>query len=108
MKKSINFSLSVAFILILLALFNPAMAAKPLPVIEFSNGYPSGPHDNLNIHGKTDFICDASEGGNSVFISEYGDSTITYVTNKKSSITELTVLDKCAVCTDCFQRKILI
>jgi hypothetical protein len=100
MKKSINFSLSVAFILILLALFNPAMAAKPLPVIEFSNGYPSGPHGNLNIHGKTDFICDASEGGNSVFISEYGDSTITYVTNKKSSITELTVLDKCAEAFD--------
>jgi hypothetical protein len=96
MKKSINFSLSIAFILILLSLFNPAMAAKPLSVIEFSNGYPSGPHDNLNIHGKSDFICDASEGGNSVFISEYGDSTITYVTNRKSSVTELTVLDKCA------------
>ena len=96
MKKSINFSLSVAFILILLSLFNPAMAAKPLPVIGFSNGYPSGPHDNLNIHGKSDFICDASEGGNSVFISEYGDSTITYVTNRKSSVTELIVLDKCA------------
>ena len=96
MKKSINFSLSVAFILILLSLFNPAMAAKPLPVIGFSNGYPSGPHDNLNIHGKSDFICDVSEGGNSVFISEYGDSTITYVTNRKSSVTELIVLDKCA------------
>ena len=96
MKKSINFSLSVAFILILLSLFNPAMAAKPLPVIGFSNGYPSGPHDNLNIHGKSDFTCDASEGGNSVFISEYGDSTITYVTNRKSSVTELIVLDKCS------------
>ena len=96
MKKSINFSLSVTFILILLSLFNPAMAAKPLPVIGFSNGYPSGPHYNLNIHGKSDFTCDASEGGNSVFISEYGDSTITYVTNRKSSVTELIALDKCA------------
>jgi hypothetical protein len=96
MKKIINFSLSVAFILIFLSLFNPAMAAKPLPVIEFSNGYPSGPHDNLNIHGKSNFTCDTTKGGNSVFIDEYGDSTITYVTNKKSSVSDLIALDKCA------------
>lgn len=31
-----------------------------------------------------------------MFISEYGDSTITYVTNKRSSVTELIALDKCA------------
>lgn len=92
----INFSLSAISILIVLSLINPAMAAKPLPVIAFSNGYPSGPHDNLNMHGKSDFTCDSAEGGKSVFISEYGDSTVTYVTNKKSSVTELIVLDKCA------------
>ena len=96
MKKMIYFSLSAISILIVLSLVNPAMAAKPLPVIPFSNGYPSGPHDNLNMHGKSDFTCDSAEGGKSVFISEYGDSTVTYVTNKKSSVTELTVLDKCA------------
>ncbi len=96
MKKMINFSLSAISILIVLSLINPAMAAKPLPVIAFSNGYPSGPHDNLNMHGKSDFTCDSAEGGKSVFISEYGDSTVTYVTNKKSSVTELKVLDKCA------------
>ncbi len=96
MKKMINFSLSAISILIVLSLINPAMAAKPLPVIAFSNGYPSGPHDNLNMHGKSDFTCDSAEGGKSVFISEYGDSTVTYVTNKKSSVTELIVLDKCA------------
>lgn len=72
------------------------MAAKPLPVIEMSNGYPSGPHFNFNIHGTTDHVCDDAEGGNSVFISEYGDSTITYVTNRKSGATELIALDKCA------------
>ena len=38
MKKIVNFSLSIAFILIALSLINPAMDAKPLPVIEFSNG----------------------------------------------------------------------
>jgi hypothetical protein len=75
---------------------NPVMAAKPLPVIEMSNGYPSGAHYNLNIHGRTDFTCDSAEGGSSVFISEYGVSTISYVTNRKSSVTELIALDKCA------------
>lgn len=100
MKRIINSSLFVAFILIFLSSINPVMAAKPLPVINISNGYPSGPHDNLNIHGKSDFTCDSAEGGNSVFISEYGDSTITYVTNKKSSVTELISLDKCAEAFD--------
>jgi hypothetical protein len=74
----------------------PVMAAKPLPVIEMSNGFPSGPHYNLNIHGKSDYTCDGTTGGNSVFVSEYGESTITYVTNRKSGVTELTALDKCA------------
>jgi hypothetical protein len=96
MQKIISFSLSTTLILILLAYITPAMAAKPLPVIAISNGYPSGPHDNLNIHGKSDFTCEAAEGGKSVFISEYGDSTVTYVTNKKSTVTALIVLDKCA------------
>jgi hypothetical protein len=87
------------FIFCLLALFlafqvSPAMAAKPLPVIEMSNGYPSGAHFNLNIHGTSS--CQTSEGGNSVFISEYGESTIQYVTNRKSSVTELIALDTCA------------
>ena len=75
----------------------PVMAAKPLPVIESSNGYPSGPHFNLNIHSKSDnFVCDSTEGGGSVFVSEYGISTVSYVTNKKSGVTELVALDKCA------------
>lgn len=79
---------------------NPLMAAKPIDVIELSNGYPSGPHHNLNIHGKTDYLCDGIAGGGSVFVSEYGDSTISYVTNRKSDVTELTALDKCAEAFD--------
>ena len=84
------------FLAFILFSLNTAMAAKPESVIEFSNGYPSGPHYNLNIHGKSDFACDSTVGGNSVFISEYGNSTITYVTNQKSSVSELVALDKCA------------
>lgn len=96
MKRCDSLAVSIFLTLFLVFSIPPAMAAKPIPVIEFSNGYPSGPHHNLNIHGKSDFTCDSTEGGNSVFISEYGDSTITYVTNKKTSVTELIALDKCA------------
>jgi hypothetical protein len=78
-----------------------AMAAKPQEVIEMSNGYPSGAHFNLNIHGKKDgFTGDSTSGGSSVFVSEYGESTIQYVSNKKASLTELTVLDSLAEAFD--------
>lgn len=87
---------------------SPTMAAKPdgsdgsPNVIERSNGFPSGEHFNLNIHGKKDdgtFVCDPTPGGNSIFIdlySAYGETTIQYVTNKKSGVTELIALDPCA------------
>jgi hypothetical protein len=83
-----------------------AMAAKPqdagnkdMDVIAMSNGFPSGPHFNLNIHGKKWETCQAVDDGDgwgsSIFIPEYGDATIQYVTNKKSSVGNLTVLDPC-------------
>lgn len=74
-----------------------ASAAKPQEVVEWSNGFPSGPHFNLNIHGKKDgYNCDSSEpGGGSVFVPEYGTSQIQMVQNKKSSVSELVVYDKC-------------
>lgn len=80
-----------------LASTSTASAAKPVEVVEWSNGFPSGPHYNLNIHGKkADYTCDSEPGGGSIFVPEYGTSEIQYIQNKKSSITELTVLDKCA------------
>jgi hypothetical protein len=78
-----------------------ANAAKPQKVIEYSNGYPSGAHDNLNIHGKdASYNCDSSPGGKSVFILENGDSTIQYVSNKKSSVDDLVANDPCASAFD--------
>ena len=79
-----------------------ANAAKPQKVIEYSNGYPSGAHYNLNIHGKdpNTFNCDPTPGGNSVFIDEEGESTIKYISNKKSSVTELVAKDPCAEAFD--------
>lgn len=71
-------------------------AGKPVDVVMWSNGFPSGSHFNLNIHGKKDgYNCDPTSGGGSVFVPEYGDSEIDFVQNKKSSVTELTVHDKC-------------
>ena len=78
---------------------NTVSAAKPLRVIEWSNGFPSGEHFNLNIHGKKDdyFLnCNDGPGGGSVFVPEYGDSEIQYIQNKKSSVSELNVIDKCS------------
>lgn len=90
-------ALSMVMIVVLAICFTTALAAKPQTVIEKSNGFPSGPHHNLNIHGKkADFQCESVSGGGSVFIPEYGEATISYVTNRKSSVTELTVQDQCA------------
>ncbi len=78
-----------------------ANAAKSNKVIEYSNGYPSGAHDNLNIHGKkANYNCNSSPGGKSVFILENGDSIIQYVSNKKSSVTDLVANDPCASAFD--------
>jgi hypothetical protein len=91
---------------------SPAFAAKPQNVISMSNGYPSGAHYNLIIHGKktenseatteevTTFNCPSAEGGNSVFVADYGHSTIQYISNKKASLSGLTVLDSCAEAFD--------
>jgi len=78
-----------------------AIADKPANVIDQSNGFPSGPHFNLNIHGKNWETCqatwDLTDGwGSSVHVPEYGNATIQYVSNKKSSVAELTVHDPCA------------
>lgn len=88
--------------LILTIGISTAMAAKPVDVIPLSNGYPSGPHFNLNIHGKDaeTYTCDPLADGGSIFIAEYGPSTIQYVTNRFSLATELTALDPCAECFD--------
>jgi hypothetical protein len=84
-----------------------ALAAKPdgsggsRDIIAKSNGFPSGEHFNLNLHGKkADFDGDPLPGGNSVFILEYGASTIEYITNKKSFITELNAIDPLAEAFD--------
>jgi len=105
MKRRIVLVVTALTIVALLVGVSAVMAAKPQnsgsgkDVIALSNGFPSGQHFNLNIHGKDPetFICDATPGGKSVFVAEYGASTIQYVSNKKASVYDLTVLDRCAM-----------
>ena len=103
MKRRIVLVVTALSLVALLVGASVAMAAKPPhagegnQLIPRPNGFPAGPHYNLNIHGKKiGFACNDTPGGGSVFVPEYGPATIQYVSNKKSSVTELTVLDPCA------------
>ncbi len=107
MKRKI---VMVAIALTLIALLlgaSAVMAAKPQKsgsgkdVIAMSNGFPSGAHYNLNIHGKKEsYDCTPydplSEDHNVINIPEYGEATISYVSGKKVKVDELTVFDACA------------
>lgn len=99
--------IAILILIVSMMAVSPVLAAKPdgsngtNDVIAKSNGFPSGEHFNLNIHGKkADYVGDPTPGGNSVFILEYGQSTIQYVSNRKASLTELTALDPLAEAFD--------
>lgn len=97
-KKGLLITLALAMV-IQLIIASPVMAGKSPDVIAKSNGFPSGMHFNLNIHGhdlSNDDPCTHEAGGKSVFIDEYGTSIIEYKSDKKSSLTELTATDPCA------------
>lgn len=105
MKRVTIGVVSIVVVATLVLGFLPAMAAKPpdkgkpLDVIERSNGFPSGPHFNLNMHGRPcDWTGDPDPGGKSLFIGLSGNSTIEYVSNKKSSATDLYAIDPLAEC----------
>ena len=117
MKRIVIAILSVIVVASMILGTSLAMAAKPdgsngtKDVIAKSNGFPSGEHYNLNIHGKkADYAGDQTPGGNSVFILEYslsdpqtGDPIpehIQYVSNKKASVSGLKVLDPLAEAFD--------
>jgi hypothetical protein len=100
MKKSTMFALISVFLFVTCT---DIFAAELNP-----NGFPSGDHYNLNIHGKKDsYSCSEQEYdvygkpiyGNSVFVPENGQGSI-YVESGKGkraeAITELQVTDPCA------------
>jgi hypothetical protein len=106
MKKAILLTIGLAFLF-----SGTALAGKPVDIIELSNGFPSGHHFNLNIHGKSlNYQCnicvpdpnsDPPVECNVVNIPEYTEesgveNTITYVSGKKVKIDVLTVFDSCS------------
>ncbi len=106
MKRIILITLSVVLAAVLIISALPVMAAKPPQVILVSNGFPSGMHFNLNIHGKnpetftTPDTWDST--GNSIFIPEFTDLyepiTIEVISNKKGG-TQFQVTDPYAMPT---------
>ncbi len=79
-----------------LALSIPLVLAggKTPDVIAKSNGFPSGMHFNLNIHGRDFSAGDpgtVEPGGNSVFVDLYGATIIEYVSDRSG--TELVATD---------------
>jgi len=91
MKKILIVAVSVLVVAAMIFGASIALAAKPQKsgsgkdVIALSNGFPSGMHFNMNIHGKDPavFSCaDVTQGGKSVFIDLLGPAAIEYVSNK--------------------------
>jgi len=115
MKKTTLHGLCLNLVAVLVIGVSPAMAAKPINVIQLSNGFPSGDHFNLIIHGKQlDYNCTNCElctdpGAcdplvlecNVINVPEYTAqdpetaNTISYVSGKKVKIDQLTVFDSC-------------
>lgn len=106
MKRITVITLSVVLVALLIFGATAVMAAKPISngsgknVIAHSNGFPSGMHFNLNLHGRD---CTTWTGvgytGNAIIIPLYSsacseDATIEYLSNKKNrNKTELYVID---------------
>ncbi len=97
MKRTTLITLSLVLVAALILGASPVMAAKPQSVIPLSNGFPSGMHFNLNIHGKDPDVFTCPVNSDSVFIPEYGEAYIKYISDKRSNGYELDVLDPCAM-----------
>jgi hypothetical protein len=113
MQRNALHGLCFALVAVLFFGVVPAMAGKPMDVIQLSNGFPSGDHFNLVIHGKKlDFNCTSCDPlvseCNVINIPEYTPeytpenpedpgtaNSINYVSGKKVKIDQLTVFDSC-------------
>jgi len=68
MKKRILFLISAVTVISLLVSGSVAIAAKPMDVIKHSNGFPSGMHFNLNLHGRDCTTWTGDYTGNAIVI----------------------------------------
>jgi hypothetical protein len=112
LKRILIIGVAVAAVIALFFGTLPTMAAKPQKsgsgkdVITLSNGFPSGEHETLLIHGKKAgyqcvecvpcSTCEPPVQCNVINVPEHGTATIKYVSGKKVKIDELTVFDSCA------------
>ena len=108
MKRTTLVVLTLVLVASLIIGASPVSAAKPPQVISISNGFPSGMHFNLNIHGKNPETFttpgappyDPASLGNSIFIPEYtapySPVTIEAISNKSGG-TEFVVTDPYAM-----------
>jgi len=89
--------IAVLVLVVSVMVTSPALAAKPIDVQYQSNGFPSGQHFNLNLHGQDPATYTGNPTGNAVIVALNGSSTIEYLSNKKNrNNTELVVLDSLA------------
>jgi len=73
-----------------------AIANESQDVIEKNISNPSGPQLNLNIHGKDPLPLSNEKvlpGRTSILTTEYEDTTKQYITQKKSTVTNLTIFE---------------
>lgn len=101
-RKVIGLSMCLVLILLLVGA-SPVMAAKPdgssgtNDVISMSNGFPSGAHETLLIHGKNASFAgeEPLEPGNVVNVPEYceGTDSINYVSGRRVLVDHLTAFD---------------
>lgn len=102
-KKNWVVAVSSLLIGIMVLLTSAAIAGEPRDLIEKSKSYPNGRHFNLTPHEKDPlyiFCKEMLQAGKSIFIEEYGDSTAQYMTNKRSPVTDLNVLEPCIGCVN--------
>ena len=94
------FSLLIGIMVLLTSI---ARAGELRDEIEKSKICPSERHFNLTSHGKDPifFFCkEMLQAGKSISIDEYDESTTRYMTNKRSPVTDLTVLEPCIGCVN--------
>ena len=77
MKRIIGSVISVMLLLVLVLGAVPAMAAKPVAVQYQSNGFPSGHHFNLNLHGRDPSTYTGNPTGKAVIVVEAVDDVET-------------------------------
>jgi hypothetical protein len=94
MKYKRIMQIAIFMLIISVITVSPVLAAKPIDVQYQSNGFPSGQHFNLNLHGHDPLTYTGTPSGNTIIVALNGSSTIEYLSNKKNmNNTELTVLD---------------